>query len=98
MDQRFDQLYAAYFGNASFRWEEFTDAAMQYFDSNAGSPARLRHISITSRLFGAQFYKEEPAWNAQSVSGSKPSSQPCDGSELMRATDCIKELLIISGV
>lgn len=39
MDQRFDQLYAAYFGNASFRWEEFTDAAMQYFDSNAGSPA-----------------------------------------------------------
>ena len=37
MDQGFERLYAAYFGNAALPWEEFTAAALQYFDSNAGT-------------------------------------------------------------
>ena len=38
MDRAFDRLHAAYFGNAPFPWEDFTAAALQYFDTNAGAP------------------------------------------------------------
>jgi hypothetical protein len=38
MDLAFDRLHAAYFANAVLPWEEFTAAALQYFDSNAGAP------------------------------------------------------------
>jgi hypothetical protein len=38
MDQAFDRLHAAYFGNAPLPWEEFVTAALQYFDTNAGAP------------------------------------------------------------
>jgi hypothetical protein len=37
MDQAFDRLHAAYFGNALLPWEVFAAAALQYFDTNAGS-------------------------------------------------------------
>jgi hypothetical protein len=37
MDQAFDRLHAAHFGNALLPWEEFTAAALQYFDRNAGA-------------------------------------------------------------
>ena len=39
MDHAFEQLYAAYFGNAALSWDEFTAVALQYFDDNAGAPA-----------------------------------------------------------
>jgi len=39
MDQAFDRLHAAYFGNAPLSWEEFTAAALQYFDKNTGPAA-----------------------------------------------------------
>ncbi|HWY20364.1 MAG TPA: hypothetical protein VNX26_04035 [Candidatus Acidoferrum sp.] len=37
MDQAFDRLHAAYFGNTPLPWEEFRAAALQYFDLNAGA-------------------------------------------------------------
>src|SRR5258708_8199686 len=38
MDHAFDRLHAAYFGNVPLPWEEFTAAALQYFETNAGAP------------------------------------------------------------
>lgn len=39
MDQAFERLYAAYFGNVPLPWDEFTAAALQYFDNNVGASA-----------------------------------------------------------
>jgi hypothetical protein len=37
MDGAFDRLHSAYLGNAALPWEEFTTAALRYFDDNAGA-------------------------------------------------------------
>lgn len=34
IDQAFDQLHAAYLGNATLAWDKFTTAALRYFDDN----------------------------------------------------------------
>ena len=39
MDRAFERLHEAYVGNSSLPWDEFTSAALQYFDSNPTTPA-----------------------------------------------------------
>lgn len=39
LDEAFDRLHAAYFGDTPLAWDEFEAVALQYFTNNAGSTA-----------------------------------------------------------
>jgi hypothetical protein len=39
IDRAFDRLHEAYLGNTSLAWDEFTSAALEYFDHNPNPPA-----------------------------------------------------------
>jgi hypothetical protein len=71
MDQAFDRLHAAYFGNAPLPWEEFVTAALQYFDTNAGAPTPQDAYFNAFTVIWQSVLED---WIMRSMSGNGPSN------------------------
>ena len=68
IDQAFERLHAAYFGNASFTWDEFATAAFRYFEDNpevaAAHDSYFNNFTIIwNSLIGAgKLHEAEHIW------------------------------------
>jgi len=91
MDRAFDRLYLASFGNALLPWEDFTAAALEYFDANSADPAAhdayFNNFTViwTSLLNAGRLDEAEFIWE-QALQPAQHWEQTHQGQHLHKGT------------
>jgi hypothetical protein len=91
MDQAFDRLHAAYFGNIPLPWQEFIAAALQYFDDNpSNAPAHDAYFNNFTVIWrsvmdSGRFDQAEHVWE-QSLQPALQWEQTHQGQQIHKGT------------